>query len=195
MLFTTKSGDKIKWLGEGSCSLGLVHFAAATPFALKQKAVFSLPCLGEHHWLRTNSLIRLAALRFLTRDTSLSFAPLVRSLSMSKSACVCSAGGARELAKGASTAGVVSLDALCFAEGNGLSRYIDLRVWRWRRCPKRKYPPSGASPRSGCPSRGVWATPAQSSDVHPHYWRGAHSTSPTTLRGCNVTVLRFAPSP
>ena len=36
------------------------------------------------------------------------------------------AGAAQELAKGSSTAGVVSLDATCFGEGNGLSRHIDL---------------------------------------------------------------------
>ena len=34
-------------------------FAVATPLALRQQAVFSLPCLGGNHWLRTGRLLRL----------------------------------------------------------------------------------------------------------------------------------------
>ena len=34
-------------------------FAVATPLALRQQAVFSLPCLGGDHWLRTGRLLRL----------------------------------------------------------------------------------------------------------------------------------------
>ena len=39
------------------------------PFALRQTTVFSLPCLGIYHWLRTKLLIRRRVLHCLTRAT------------------------------------------------------------------------------------------------------------------------------
>ena len=134
--------------GKVSCSLGLVHFATAKPFALRQYASFSLPCLGSYHWFRTESLLRLAALRFLTRDTYLPFASSMRAMFTRKNrlvhCCEKNRGtrrrrrvGRTRVSEGFATAGVVSLGAAYSGEGNGLSRFIDLRVRRWSRYPER----------------------------------------------------------
>ena len=44
-------------------ALSLVAANIATPFARRQRALFSLPCLGYYRWLRAVSLLRLRVLR------------------------------------------------------------------------------------------------------------------------------------
>lgn len=43
--------------------LSLVAANIAMPFARRQRALFSLPCLGYYRWLRAVSLLRLRVLR------------------------------------------------------------------------------------------------------------------------------------
>jgi hypothetical protein len=55
--------DKFLYLLKGAPAVPTARsnrcFAVATPLALRQQAVFSLPCLGGDHWLRTGRLLRL----------------------------------------------------------------------------------------------------------------------------------------
>ena len=59
-------------------ALGLVAANVATPFARRQQALFSLPCLGYYLWLQAVPLLRLRVLRD-------SFAPPRRSVASSSS--------------------------------------------------------------------------------------------------------------
>ena len=67
------------WFGASlrGCSLGLVASGLVAPFALRQQAAFSLPCLGVGLWLRARLLLRRRALRS-SLATPRRFAPLRR---------------------------------------------------------------------------------------------------------------------
>ena len=112
-----------------SCSLGLVTSDLVAPLARRQFTAFSLPCLGEYHWLRTRRLIWRRVLR--SSLATLRHSGAVPSATPQRhwhySGCG-TAGAARELAKGSPTAAVIAVETRRFAEGNGLSRLIGLRV-------------------------------------------------------------------